>query len=99
MKAFLRRNGLVILGVAALAAAMPLTAGMSASTSMPVTADFLSAISLTNPHNIPFSEIAFSAQPIAGSTVVLTTGGVAAYSGVFSAGPSAAPAAGTVNIG
>jgi hypothetical protein len=99
MKAFLKRNGLVILGVAALAAAVPLTASMSASTTMNATADFLSAIALTNANNIAFSEVAFSAQPAAGSTVVLTTAGGATYTGVFSAGPSAAPAAGTVNIG
>jgi hypothetical protein len=92
------KNNKLLMLAAAAAIIMPAAVSQSATTTMGATATFLSAISLSGVTNLAFSEITFVTPVAATDKVTITTAGTTTYAGNFAAGPTAAPAAGTVTI-
>ena len=84
----------------AIAAAALLAPGLvfAATTTLHVTANFVSNITLT-PTDMQFGNITFNGTPGALDSVVLTTNSAISYTGVFSSGGAGTVASGDVAIG
>jgi hypothetical protein len=82
------------------AAAVLLAPGLvfAATTTLHVTANFVSNITLT-PTDMQFGNISFNGTPGASDTVVLTTNNAISYNGVFSTGGAGTVASGDILIG
>src|SRR5882724_5541121 len=70
----------------------------AATTTLHVTANFVSNITLT-PTDMRFGTITFNGTPGASDTVVLTTNNAISYTGVFSPGGAGTVASGDILIG
>lgn len=93
---FKNKKLLYLSAVAAIA--LPVSMATAASTNVDATAFFRAAITLT-PTAMDFSNIDYSAAPtVVGDFVRLGTDSSINYGGVFSAGASPVPAAGTVAV-
>lgn len=95
---FKLKNKKILYLSAVAAIALPVSMATAASTNVDATAFFRAAITLT-PTAMNFSNIDYSAAPtVAGDNVQLGTNSSISYNGVFSAGASPSPAAGTVAV-
>lgn len=95
---FKLKNKKILYLSAVAAIALPVSMATAASTNVDATAFFRAAITLT-PTAMDFSNIDYAAAPtVAGDNVRLGTDSSIAYNGVFSAGASPVPAAGSVAV-
>ncbi|MEZ0224939.1 MAG: hypothetical protein ACAH83_10320 [Alphaproteobacteria bacterium] len=88
----------LLLMAAALALLLPAGVVYATSTTVPVSATFVSNLTLT-PTEMQFGNVSFNGAPGAADTVVLTTNSNITYNGVFSLGGAGTVAAGDVVIG